>query len=338
MERYRVLVVTNLWPTEADPGYGAFVQAQMESLRPLGVEYDVLFINGRESKSNYLRAIGEVRRRVRQSRYDLIHAHFSLSGWVACFQFRVPIVVSFMGDDVLGRPTRRGHITLYGRFLRLSSFCLARLVSGVVVKSVEMKYILGLKSAQVIPNGVDLELFTPMDQEAARKALGLDLGKKYVLFPYNPAEARKRFDLVEEAVARARAYYPELEILIVRGEPQQRMPLYMNAADMLILASMYEGSPNAVKEAMATNLPVIAVPVGDTPEVIGSAEGSYLVSRDAGSITDKIVEVCRRGSRTQGRERVSKLTIENVAKQIVSVYAMLVADANKSRRPTGRTA
>ena len=107
MASYSVLVVTNLWPTEADPSYGSFVKAQMESLRPLGVEFDVLFINGRESKWNYLRGVRQVRRQLRAKRYDLIHAHFGLSGWVARWQSRVPVVVSFMGDDVLGRPTRQ---------------------------------------------------------------------------------------------------------------------------------------------------------------------------------------------------------------------------------------
>ena len=119
MASYSVLVVTNLWPTKADPSYGSFVKAQMESLRPLGVEFDVLFINGRESKWNYLRGVRQVRSQLRAKRYDLIHAHFGLSGWVARWQFRVPVVVSFMGDDVLGRPTRSGRITLGGHLLRI---------------------------------------------------------------------------------------------------------------------------------------------------------------------------------------------------------------------------
>src|SRR5579884_3982488 len=101
MISYRVLVVTNLWPYPADPGYGSFVQAQMESLRPLGVDYDLLFINGRESRWSYLHGIRDLRRRLREKRYDLIHAHFGLSGWVARLQLQVPVVVSFMGDDVL---------------------------------------------------------------------------------------------------------------------------------------------------------------------------------------------------------------------------------------------
>jgi len=320
MPSFRVLVVTNLWPSEADPGYGSFVQAQMESLRPLGVEYDVLYIRGRESRWNYLRAVFEMRRRLRARHYDLVHAHFGLSGWVGRCQFRVPVVVSFMGDDVLGRPTRRGRITHYGRLLQISSYVLARWVSAAIVKSDEMKSRLRLGSVRVIPNGVDLHRFQPMDLREARRQLGLDPQKKFVLFPYDPAEERKRYDLIEAAVAQARAQVPELEILRVQRVPRERLPLYMNAADVLVLASMLEGSPNAVKEAMAVNLPVISVEVGDVRDLLGPTEGCSLVPRDATAIAGKIVEVCTQGGRTRGREWIARLSLESVAKQIVDVY------------------
>jgi glycosyltransferase involved in cell wall biosynthesis len=321
MTSYSVLVVTNLWPTEADPSYGSFVRAQMESLRPLGVEFDVLFANGRESKWNYLRGVRQVRRQLRAKRYDLIHAHFGLSGWVARLQFRVPVVVSFMGDDVLGRPARSGRITFAGHFLRISGFILARLATSVIVKSRQMACKLRMPSAHVIPNGVDLSLFRPMEQAQARKVLGLDRGKKFVLFPYNPKEARKRFDLIQAAVALAREKVPALELLVARGLPQDQIPLYMNAADVLVMASIFEGSPNAVKEAMATNLPVITVDVGDAAELIGPTPGCYLVRPDSGAMAEKIIEVCRRGGRTNGRDWIHKLSMEAVAEQIVKVYA-----------------
>jgi len=321
MPTYRVLVVTNLWPTEADPGYGSFVQAQMESLRPLGVEFDVLFINGRESRWNYLRAIGEMRRKLKTTCYDLIHAHFGLSGLVARCQYRVPVVLSFMGDDVLGRPRRDGSITFYGRLLQVSSFVLARLVRAVIVKSREMKSRLRLKTACVIPNGIDLQLFRPMNPQEARRILGLDPQKKFVLFPYDSAEERKRFDLIEAAVSKARERLPELEILQVRGVPRERMPLYMNAADVLVLASIFEGSPNAVKEAMAVNLPVITVDVGDAAHLIGPTEGCHLAPREAAAMAARIVEVCSRETRTQGRKWIARLSMPGVAKQIVEVYA-----------------
>lgn len=324
MATYRVLVVTNLWPTVADPGYGSFVQAQMESLWPLGVDYDLLFIDGRESLWNYIRAIGQMRQRLRSNHYNLIHAHFGLSGWVARFQLSVPVVVSFLGDDVLGRPDNSGRITLVGRFFQVSSFLLARLVSAVIVKSREMQSKLRLKTAHVIPNGVELDLFRPMDRSEARRALGLDPHKKFVLFPYNPAEARKRYDLIEAAVALARAKIPELEILLVRGVPRSRMSHHINAADVFVLASVIEGSPNAVKEAMASNLPVITVDVGDTAQLIGGTEGCYLVPREAEAMAAKIVEVCRRDTRTRGREWIARLSMESVAGQIVEVYSSVV--------------
>jgi glycosyltransferase involved in cell wall biosynthesis len=321
MTSYTILVVTNLWPTKADPSFGSFVKAQMESLRPLGVEFDVLFVNGRESKWNYLRGIRQVRRQLTRKRYDLIHAHFGLSGWVARGQFRVPIVMSFMGDDVLGRPTRSGRNTLGGHFLQISGFIFARLATTVIVKSRQMAAKLRLPSAHVIPNGVDLNLFRPMDQIEARQKLSLDPGKKFVLFPYNPKEIRKRFDLIEAAVVLARKDIPGLEILKARGLPQEQLPLYMNAADVLVMASMSEGSPNAVKEAMATNLSVITVDVGDAADLIDATAECHLVPRDASVIAEKIVEVCRRGGRTNGRERISRLSMEAVAQQIVDVYA-----------------
>lgn len=320
MNSYRVLVVTNLWPTGKNPGYGSFVQSQMESLRPLGVEFDVVFVDGRESRWNYLRAIREVRCRLRKERYDLIHAHFGLSGLVARFQLKVPLVVSFMGDDVLGQPRLDGRITVTGRCYQFSSFALARIVSAVIVKTQEMKRKLRLNSAHVIPNGVDLDLFQPMNSREARRILGLDVAGKFVLFPYDPAEARKRFDVIEAAVARARAEIPELEILCVRDAPRSQMPLYMNAADVFVLASLFEGSPNAVKEAMAVNLPVITVDVGDAASLIGSTDGCYVVPREAEAIAAKIVEVCRRGARTSGRSSMERLSMDKVASQIVQVY------------------
>jgi glycosyltransferase involved in cell wall biosynthesis len=320
-KRYRVLVVTNMWPNETDPSFGSFVQDQLNSLRPLGVDYQVIFVNGRKSRWNYLLGIGEVRRQLRTKNFDLIHAHFGLSGWVARFQLRVPLVITFHGDDVLGRPAKDGHITAVGRFFQVASYMLAPLASAVIVQNREMRRVLRVQSAEVIPCGIDLELFRPTDHGEARRAAGLDPDRKYVLFAYNPKEERKRFDLIRAAVAKAREQLPQLEILHVRGKPHSRMPLYMNAADVLVMASLIEGSPLAVREAMATNLPVISVNVGDVMDLIHESDGNYIVPRDADAIAAKIVEVCRRGERSRGRERLAPYSMSATAKRILEVYA-----------------
>ena len=320
MSSIRVLVVTNMSPNVADPGYGSFVRDQMDSVQALGVEYEVLFVDGRASRGNYLRAIGRVRSKLREKPYDLIHAHFGLSGWVARCQLRRPLVVTFHGDDVLGRPNRQGGITLVGRLFQATSWMLARLVPAVIVQSLEMKAKLGLERACIIPCGVDLNLFRPADREQARERLGLEAKKKYVLFPYNPAEPRKRYDLIEQAVRLAQREVPEIEVLRVYAQPHERMPLYMNAADVLVLASMIEGSPVAVKEALAVNLPVVAVAVGDTPERLEGVKGCYLVPRQPEAIAARIREVCRSGMRAESRAAVEPLAMEKIAGQILEAY------------------
>jgi glycosyltransferase involved in cell wall biosynthesis len=325
MTPYRVLVVTNLWPYEGDPSYGCFVKAQMDSLRPFGVDYEVMFINGRESRWNYLRAYPQLWRRLRAQRYDLIHAHMGLSGLVARCQFRVPVLVTFHGHDVTGEVKRSGRITLLGRFFQVSSFILARLVSGVIVQNRVMKSILRVKSTRVIPCGIDSDLFRPIDLREARRTLGVDLDKKYVLFPYNPAEERKRYDVIEAVVARAREQVPQLEVLRPLGVPNDRMPLFMNAADVFVLPSISEGSPVAVKEALATNLPVVTVDVGDTPDLLEGTEGNYLVPRDVDAMAEKVVEVCRRGTRSNSRGSiVRRQSLERIAEQIVDLYASIL--------------
>jgi glycosyltransferase involved in cell wall biosynthesis len=320
-KKYRVLVVTNMWPYEADRSYGSFVEEQAESLRPLGVDYDVLFVNGRESRWNYLCGMGDLRRRLRAKPYDLIHAHFGLSGWVARFQFRIPLVVTFHGDDVLGRPRWNGQITPMGRFFQITSYLLAPTASAVIVQSREMRRVLRLDSAEIIPCGIDLDLFHPMDRGEARCRAGLDLGKNYVLFAYDPAEQRKRYDLIEAAVARARERLPQIEILHVRGKPHSQVPLYMNAADVVVVASLMEGGPLVTKEAMATNLPVITVNVGDAVDLIHESDGNYMVPREVNAIAEKIVEVCRRGQRSRGRQRLIPYSMPATAKRILEVYA-----------------
>jgi teichuronic acid biosynthesis glycosyltransferase TuaC len=324
MREYHVLLVTNLWPTEADPVYGGAIKGQMESLRPFGVDYDVLFVNGRASRWNYVKGIFQVRRRLAARKYDLIYAHFGLSGWVARFQRKVPVVVKFMGGDVLGDFDWRGRVTLKGRIFQISSFILARFIEGPIVLSEEMKRALRLERARLIPVGVNLDLFKPSDPAEARRALGLDLAKKYVLFPYDKTRQVKRFDVAAKAVALARKEIPEIEILPVSGVLKQRMPVYFNAADVLVLTSESEGSPNAVKEAMAVNLPVVSVDVGDVAELLAGSEDDYLVPRDAAAIAEKLVAACRRGLPSHGRERLGRNSIQDMAERVVAVFDLVL--------------
>jgi teichuronic acid biosynthesis glycosyltransferase TuaC len=326
-EILNVLVVTNMWPNEDDPSYGSFVQDQMESLRRIGVNYDVLFVDGRASRWNYARGARALRQYLRGRQYDLIHAHFGLSGWIARCQWRLPVVLTFHGDDLLGKFRFDGSITLLGRLFQASSLTLAPFVRAVIVQSREMQKMLRFATSYVIPCGIDLDLFRPMDQQVARGLLRLDPGKNYLLFAYDPAEQRKRYDLIERAVLVARKDVPALEVLHARGQPHARMPLYMNASDVLVVASEAEGGPLVTKEAMAVNLPVITVPVGDAVELIGNSEGNYIVPRTAGAIAEKLIEVCLRVRRSRGRERLAQFSMPATAQKVLEVYNTALSPA-----------
>src|SRR6185503_6681521 len=91
----RVLVLTNMYPTAAEPHLGCFVRDQVEDLRALGAEVEVQAFDGRQDKRRYLTAAATLRRALRRDRFDLVHAHYGLSGAVAALQRAVPVVTTF---------------------------------------------------------------------------------------------------------------------------------------------------------------------------------------------------------------------------------------------------
>ncbi len=322
----RVLMVTSQLPRPGRPGRMAPVARQIDSVRAVGIEVDVLEIGGGLPRLRYLQAVPRLQRRA--PRVDLIHAHFGYSGWVARTQFGRPVVVSFMGSDLLGDTDARGRTTTFGRLVAAADRWLARFVDAVIVKSPEMAKLVAPVKAHVVPNGVDLEVFRPMDRPEARRQLGMDPDRRYVLFPSNPAVARKGFPLAKQAVEEASKLAGEtLEIVTLWGVPPDRVPILMNACDVLLLTSFWEGSPNAVKEAMACEVPVVSVPVGDVPQLLEGVDGSAVRARDADALSQALAEVLSNPRRPAGREALRRhgLDLESVARRLVEIYEEVLA-------------
>ena len=230
----RILVITNMYPSRARPGWGSFIRSQVISLRNAGIEVDVLVINGYRNRWEYLRAIRRMRQKLRETRYDVIHAHYGLSGLVARCQFSVPVVVSFCGDDLYGHAGPQGSRRLTSLPLAWVQRQLSRFVNASIVKSKAMNEMLPGKNAAVIPNGVDMKSFRPSSRQEARIALGLHPDRLYILFPYAPDRPRKNFEALRKAVSRVSQDYPRqpIEIVVISGAPQKRIPIYMNACDL----------------------------------------------------------------------------------------------------------
>ena len=97
----RVLLVTNMYPSPRRPHFGTFVHDEVEALRGLGVEMDVLFADGQRRTSNYVAGMAAVLgRSLGRQRYDLVHAHYVLSGVLARCQLRWPLVLTLHGSEV----------------------------------------------------------------------------------------------------------------------------------------------------------------------------------------------------------------------------------------------
>ena len=338
MRTLRILVVTNMYPTPEKPIFGVFVARQMAGVEKLGHTVQVEFIRGDRSMGPYARGMRRVRSLTRKGAFDIVHAHYGLSGFVAAFQ-SIPLVVSFCGSDLLGVPNERGGITSKSRLEIKLSHIAARRADGIICKSEGMRESLPDRRdrdrARVIGNGVDTDSFRPGDRALARDRLGLSPTDRLILFPQDPVKsAIKRFDLARSAVQRLGNGH-EAKLWEVHGVTPELMPDYYHAADCLLLTSDHEGSPNVVKEALCCDLPVVSVDVGDVKHWLAMVPGCELVASDPGAIAQGIEQVLGATGRVDGSRVRAALSSDIVAKEVVQLYEA-VLDARASRDSRNR--
>lgn len=335
MGKIRILFITSQWPSEEKPHNAPFVKREAEALQKLGIQVDLLIYTGGWSFRKYFQAIRSMHRMINTHRYDLIHARFGQCGLVARFQKKLPVVVMYGGSDIQGSPNFTG-INRYKNYLLVGiSRLLARMVDEVIVVAEPMGRYLPRSDFHVIPSGLDLELFQPHSQSLAREKLGLSPNKKIVLFVGDPAKKIKRFSLAQAACTLARGQIPELELVVVNGEPSTSIPWYLSAGDVLLLVSSNEGSPNVVKEALACNLPIVSVDVGDVRERLSDIDGCLITEDDSPhSIADAIVTVLSNPKRLNSRtnEKLTSLDISKQAEKIMAVHLQAIKRKHKRER------
>jgi glycosyltransferase involved in cell wall biosynthesis len=324
-----VLIVTSGWPNSDDETYCVFIKRQVESLLALGLRCDVLFIRGYRSPLAYgVAALKLVRwSRGRRRPYRLVHAHSGEAALAAAFYRNAPLLVSYLGDDLLGTPRADGAVPLHSRLRRGVFRQHARLANRTITKTHEMEQALPhpvRRRNTVLPNGVDTELFRPINRAAARDQLGWKALERVALFAGDPKVPRKRFWLAQAAVQRAQPEVPNLRLEVAVGVEPDRIPLLMNAADCLLLTSSIEGSPNVVKEALMCNLPVVATPAGDVAELLDGVEPAYVCEPNVHAISVALVDCLRKQRRSDGRERSGRLDSRTIAEKLLRLYQQLV--------------
>jgi glycosyltransferase involved in cell wall biosynthesis len=314
-------MITSEWPAPASaPRTTHFIKRQADFLQAAGVDVDVFHFKAAKNPWNYLKAWVRVRRRLARNQYDLVHAQWGQSGALALPK-RLPLVVTLRGDDVGGIVGRNLKVTPAGRILRSLTRSVTRFADEVILVSEHMKASLPPSvRTHVIPSGLDLSLFRPIPKDEARRQLGLPADKRLVLFVGRPETPRKRYPLARQAVEIVKRTLP-CELIVGWGIVHAEIPLYLNACDALVFTSMQEGSPNAVKEALACDLPVVSVPVGDVEARLRGVEGCELCADDRPeTIAAALERVLRRGGRAAGREAVKHLDERLTTQRVIAVY------------------
>ena len=300
-----------------------FVTEQGEALRAQGCEVDYFLVRG-----NYLKAVKALKEKIRAFKPDIVHAHFGLSAITAELQSLVPVVTTFHNGETLN-----WHVNLMSSLMSLR----AKHVIYVAQHIRDLSYFKA-RSYSIIPCGVPMEQMIITPKEEARKQLGWDANKKYILFGGAFSNERKNYKLLAEAVELLHAT-PDIVCVEMKGLTRAECVLRMCAADLFTLPSHSEGSPQALKEAMAVNCPCLATDIADVRELFGDEPGHFILRNprktherwdaDERSL-DEMVNLLREAlafeGRTNGRERIiaMQLTNEQVAKRIIRVYESII--------------
>jgi glycosyltransferase involved in cell wall biosynthesis len=312
----RVLIVTNMWPTEERPALGSFVRDQVEALRRIdGLDVEVFAFTPTGGLKPYARAARQLRRRHGGDDFDVVHAHYGMTAWCTLVLRGAPRVVTFHGTD-LGHP----------KFGRLSRRVANRMdLAATVSRWLAGHPTTGLAGAgdarrvAVLPCGVNLSRFQRIDRHEARRRLNLDPDGRYLLFPSDPNRPEKRHDRARELATAAGA-----ELLSYDSTPPSDVPLLINAANAVVVTSEREGFGLAALEALACDVPVLSTDVGIAPLALRDIDGALAAPFDVERwVTALRPHLDDPGSRVRGRARAVLFDSNRMAMRVFEVYRAL---------------
>ena len=313
----RVLHVTNALPSPDFPGYGVFIYEQIKSLHNPDLQ-DILFINGRKyGKLAYL--IGFFQLIWKARKYQVIHCHHIYTGFLAALAIpHKPKVISFLSDEF--------NLSTSGFKKWIYQFTVQKSQARIYKKAVPPDLVKDPLTLY-LPNGVDLEFFHPTDKFIACQQLGIDSTFRYLLFVSSNELHRpeKRYALFEESLnlLNKQEGFEDVRALCLVKASRDQVPHYFNASDIHVLTSLYEGSPNSVKESMACNIKVASTPVGNVRDLLeGSKTCKVLESEKPEDIALVLADMLSNPEKEDLRALLiaKNLDMESVSKKLKDSY------------------
>lgn len=306
-----------MYPSRERPELGVFVRDQLDALcriePPVKAE---LFAFAPGGALNYLRAIVRLRRHLKSHEYDVVHAHYGLTGWVAKLAGAAPLIVTYHGTDL-----RHEKVGPWSKRLaaRVDQAAVVSEDLGELLDDVKLRRPLAL-----MPCGVNLDRVHRMPRERARELLDLDPEGSFVLFPADPARPEKRHDRATVLLKE----FTDVELLTLGGVDPDDVSTYLCAADAVLVPSEYEGFGLATLEALACGVPVIATPTGIAPEALAGIEGTYCLPFDLGTWRQTLAAILADPDpHVAGAERAAHYSSDAMAAHAAAVYEEVAAEA-----------
>jgi teichuronic acid biosynthesis glycosyltransferase TuaC len=286
-----------------------FVYEQMNELEKLGVTFEIFLVK-EKGVLGYLKSLKRLNKIIKEGAYDLIHAHYGYMGLLSVLQFRLPVVINFIGCD----------INVFSNRV-LSWVAMLRSEKNIFVSNqLRKKSFFSIRS-EVIPYGVDFNMMYPVDRKFARRELNIDPSKHICLFGSVPSRFEKNFELARKAVSLCH----NVDLICLTGkDTKEKVNLLINASNLVLLTSLREGSPQIIKEAMACNVPIVSTDVGDVKQVIGDTKGCYIAESTPNEIAKYILKAQSLDSRTNGRFNLNNLDTKSIALKIYNIYTQII--------------
>lgn len=286
-------------------GYVApFIYDQIQGLKKLGCEFQVCFVRGGGWKS-YIRAWRSLQRAIIDYQPDIIHAHYGLCALIANLQCKVPVVATYHGSDINEKKVRW-----------LSKIAIGLSEKNIFVSTSLRCIVNNPKRSEVIPCGVDISKFYPMDKWKCREILGMNQRKTYILFSKEFADEVKNYPLAKNAVEQLGK---NVELLEFYGYTREQVPLLYNAVDCGLLTSFTEGSPQFVKEAIACGCPIVSTDVGDVKEVINEVKNAFISTYEVDHVVNRLQKALSIGHLSK-TDLPIKYSTNNIVKSIFEIY------------------
>lgn len=327
-----MLKILMVMPSSKDDSFGClFGLREKAQLAKAGVTVFDFYPKSRTSPIVLFFEWIRLRKVISNLRPDVVYAQYGTATALlsVCASIAEPVVVVFRGSDLNPIPSGNRVRTFFGHAM---SHIAAVFATKIICVSERLRSRLywGKEKAAIVSGGVDADVFSEISKQNAREALGWPQDKLVVIFYAGMNPKVKRIDLAEAAVEIARKTFPGLGMhVIYSGLTAAQVAMHLNAADLLLFTSDFEGSPTITKEAIACGLPIVSVDVGDVAEQLEGVSGCKIVPRSPDLLAQAMVELLCARQRSNGPKVAYRFTSEFQTRLLLNV---LSSAANNTKR------